>query len=99
MEKTGASANRGNIQTDGQDKIVEETIKQSMHSQLSSEHNEGTNLLKGNPQSEQKILTKAKSDVKSFKKIKSENYATLADDGEDYFESKGEEVFRDDGIT
>lgn len=49
MEKTGTSVNRGNIQTDGQDKIVEETIKQSMHSQLSSEHNEGTNLLKGNP--------------------------------------------------
>ena len=32
MEKTGTSVNRGNIQTDGQDKIVEETIKQSMNS-------------------------------------------------------------------
>ena len=36
--------------------------------------------------------------MKSFKKIKSENYATLADDP-DYFEKDGEEVYRDEGTV
>ena len=36
--------------------------------------------------------------MKSFKKIKSENYATLADDP-DYFERDGEEVYRDEGTV
>ena len=36
--------------------------------------------------------------MKSFKKIKSENYATLADDP-DYFERDGEEVYREEGTV
>ena len=36
--------------------------------------------------------------MKSFKKLKSENYATLADDP-DYFGRDGEEVYRDEGTV
>lgn len=50
LEKTGTSINRGNIQTDGQDKIIEETAKQSLGSQNSEIDNEQAKLLK-NPQS------------------------------------------------
>ena len=63
LEKTGTSANRGNIQTDGQDKIVEETLKQSLGSQMSSEQNE-KDLIAKNPQSvETKKLPRVKSEL------------------------------------
>ena len=92
LEKTGTSANRGNIQTDGQDKIVEETLKQSLGSQMSSEQNEKDLIVK-NPQSVEtkKLLPRVKSELNP-KMNKSENYATMADDP--YFEEK-EEIYND----